>query len=146
MTHDHHHHGLASAFGGDRRLIIAIGVNVLLTVAQIIGGVFAGSLALIADAIHNLSDAAALAIALIARRIARVPADDDHTFGHGRAELIGAVFNLSWLIFIGLFLIVEAVKRLLDPQPVEGWTVVVVAGIALISPLTKLALDTSGLV
>ncbi len=122
---------MASAFGGDRRLIIAISVNVLLTVAQIIGGVFAGSLALIADAIHNLSDAAALAIALIARRIARVPADDDHTFGHGRAELIGAVFNLSWLIFIGLFLIVEAIKRLLDPQPVEGWTVVVVAGIAL---------------
>jgi len=132
VTHDHHHHGLASAFGGDRRLIIAISVNVLLTVAQIIGGVFAGSLALIADAIHNLSDAAALGIALIARRIARVPADEDHTFGHGRAELIGAVFNLSWLVFIGLFLIVEAIKRLIDPQPVEGWTVVIVAGIALI--------------
>lgn len=131
MTHGHHHHGLASAEGGDKRLLVAIGVNVLLTVAQIIGGVFSGSLALIADAIHNLSDAAALAIALIARRIARVPADEDHTFGHGRAELIGAVFNLSWLIFIGLFLIVEAIKRLLDPQPVEGWTVVILAGIAL---------------
>lgn len=131
MTHHHHHHGLASASGGDRQLIIAIGINVLLTVAQIIGGVFSGSLALIADAIHNLSDAAALAIALIARRIARVPADEDHTFGHGRAELIAAVFNLSWLIFIGLFLIVEAIKRLIDPQPVEGWTVVIVAGIAL---------------
>lgn len=131
MTHHHHHHGLASAQGGDKRLIIAIGVNVLLTIAQIIGGVFSGSLALIADAIHNLSDAAALAIALIARRIARVPADEDHTFGHGRAELIGAVFNLSWLIFIGLFLVVEAIKRLFDPQPVEGWTVVVLAGIAL---------------
>ena len=132
MTHGHHHHGLASAEGGDKRLLVAIGVNVLLTVAQIIGGVFSGSLALIADAIHNLSDAAALAIALIARRIARVPADEDHTFGHGRAELIGAVFNLSWLIFIGLFLIVEAIKRLLDPQPVEGWTVVILAGIALV--------------
>lgn len=112
-------------------MLLAIGVNVLLTVAQIIGGVFAGSLALVADAIHNLSDAGALAIALIARRIARVPADATHTFGHGRAELIGAVFNLAWLIFIGLFLIVEAVKRLVDPQPVEGWTVVILAGIAL---------------
>lgn len=131
MTHGHHHHGLASAEGGDKRLIIAIGVNVLLTVAQIIAGVFSGSLALIADAIHNLSDAGALAIALIARRIARLPADEIHTFGHGRAELIGAVFNLSWLIFIGLFLVVEAIKRLIDPQPVEGWTVVIVAGIAL---------------
>lgn len=130
-NHDHHHHGLASAEGGDKRLALAIAVNVLLTVAQIIGGVFAGSLALIADAIHNLSDAAALAIALIARRIARTPADEDHTFGHGRAELIGAVFNLSWLVFIGLFLIVEAIKRLIEPQPVEGWTVVIIAGIAL---------------
>ena len=135
MTHGHHHHGFASAQGGDRSLALAIGVNVLLTVAQIIGGVFSGSLALIADAIHNLSDAAALAIALIARRIARVPADEDHTFGHGRAELIAAVFNLSWLIFIGIFLIVEAIKRLIDPQPVEGWTVVIVAGIALVVDL-----------
>ncbi|MFT5182334.1 MAG: cobalt-zinc-cadmium efflux system protein [Alphaproteobacteria bacterium] len=130
-AHHHHHHGLTSAPGGDRKLVVAIGINVVLTVAQIIGGVFSGSLALIADAIHNLSDAAALAIALIARRIARVPADDDHTFGHGRAELIAAVFNLSWLIFIGIFLIFEAIKRLIDPQPVEGWTVVIVAGIAL---------------
>ena len=118
--------------GGDRKLVWAIAVNVLLTVAQIIGGVFSGSLALIADAIHNLSDAAALGIALIARKIARRPADANHTYGHGRAEMIGAFFNLTWLIFIGLFLIVEAVDRLFDPQPVEGWTVVIIAGIALV--------------
>ncbi len=143
MTHHHHHHGLVSAKGGDKRLIVAISVNVLLTVAQIIGGVFSGSLALIADAIHNLSDAAALAIALIARRIARIPADQEHTFGHGRAELIGAVFNLSWLIFIGLFLIVEAIKRLLDPQPVEGWTVVILASIALVVDIATVMLTYS---
>ncbi|MBT3931107.1 MAG: cation transporter [Rhodospirillaceae bacterium] len=117
---------------GDRRLIFAIAVNVLLTVAQIVGGVFSGSLALVADAIHNLSDAAALAIALIARRIARHPADSNHTYGHGRAEMIGAVFNLSWLIFIGLFLVFEAVERFFNPQPIEGWTVVVIAVVALI--------------
>ena len=143
MTHGHHHHGLISAKGGDKRLIVAIGVNVLLTVAQIVGGVFSGSLALIADAIHNLSDAAALSIALIARRIARIPADEIHTFGHGRAELIGAVFNLSWLIFIALFLIVEAIKRLLDPQPVEGWTVVILAGIALVIDIATVMLTYS---
>jgi len=57
--------------------------------------VLSGSLALVATAIHNLSDAAALAIALIARRIARQPADHNHTYGHGRAEMIGTVFNLS---------------------------------------------------
>ena len=132
--HHGHSHGPAPADtpGGDRRLVFAIVVNVLLTVAQIIGGVLSGSLALVADAIHNLSDAAALAIALIARRIARHPADSKHTYGHGRAEMIGAVFNLSWLIFIGLFLITEGVDRLFNPEPIEGWTVVIIAVIALL--------------
>lgn len=132
--HHGHSHGPAPADtpGGDRRLAIAIAVNVLLTVAQVIGGVLSGSLALVADAIHNLSDAAALAIALIARRIARHPADHNHTYGHGRAEMIGAVFNLSWLIFIGLFLITEGVERLFNPQPIEGWMVVIIAAIALL--------------
>lgn len=129
----HHSHGPVppDTPGGDRRLVFAIAVNVLLTVAQVIGGVLSGSLALIADAIHNLSDAAALGIALIARKIARRPADANHTYGHGRAEMIGAIFNLTWLIFIGLFLIVEAMDRLINPQPIEGWTVVIIAGIAL---------------
>tara|TARA_R110002110_G_scaffold414147_1_gene643267 strand:- start:129573 stop:130502 length:930 start_codon:yes stop_codon:yes gene_type:complete len=133
-THLGHSHGFAPADkpGGDRLLFFAVVVNVLLTVVQIIAGVFSGSLSLVADAIHNLSDAAALAIALIARRIARYPADDNHTYGHGRAEMIGAVFNLSWLIFIGLFLVAEGVDRLFNPQPIEGWIVVIVAAIALV--------------
>ena len=131
--HHSHSHGPAPADtpGGDKRLVFAIAVNVLLTVAQIIGGGLSGSLALVADAIHNLSDAAALAIALIARRIARHPADAKHTYGHGRAEMIAAVFNLAWLIFIGIFLVVEAVERFFNPQPIAGWTVVIIAAIAL---------------
>ena len=138
----HHSHGPVppDTPGGDRKLVFAIAVNVLLTVAQIIGGVFSGSLALIADAIHNLSDAAALAIALLARKIARQPADANHTYGHGRAEMIGAFFNLTWLIFIGIFLVIEAIDRLLDPQPVEGWIVVIIAGIALMVDVATMAL------
>ena len=140
--HHSHSHGPAppDTPGGDGRLVAAVAVNVFLTVAQVVGGVFSGSLALIADAIHNLSDAAALAIALIARKIARRPADSNHTYGHGRAEMVGALFNLTWLIFIGLFLIVEAVERLLDPQPIEGWTVVIIAGIAFIVDAVTAAL------
>ena len=138
----HHSHGPVppDTPGGDRKLVFALAVNVLLTVAQIIGGVFSGSLALIADAIHNLSDAAALAIALLARKIARQPADANHTYGHGRAEMIGAFFNLTWLIFIGIFLVIEAIDRLLDPQPVEGWIVVIIAGIALVVDVATMAL------
>lgn len=138
----HHSHGPAppDTPGGDRNLVFAIAVNVFLTVAQIVGGVFSGSLALIADAIHNLSDAAALAIALIARKIARRPADANHTYGHGRAEMIGAFFNLTWLIFIGIFLVIEAIDRLLHPQPVEGWIVVIIAGVALAVDTATMAL------
>lgn len=86
MPHDHHGHSHAhlDPSSGDRRVAVAIWANGLLTVAQIVGGIFAGSLALIADALHNFSDMAALVIAFAARKIARRPADERMTFGYGR--------------------------------------------------------------
>ncbi|WP_312412335.1 cation diffusion facilitator family transporter [Shinella sp.] len=128
MSGHHHHHG---AEGGDKRIGWAIFVNVLLTFAQIVGGIFSGSLSLIADALHNFSDAASLVIAYGARRIARRPADDAMTFGYVRAEIVAALINYTTLIVIGLYLLYEAVMRFIQPEPIEGWTVVVVAGIAL---------------
>lgn len=125
-----HNHG--SEHMSDARLWWAVTVNVLLTVAQIVGGVVSGSLALIADALHNFSDAAALGLALFARKIGRRPADKLMTFGYARAELVAALINLTTLIIVGFYLLIEAVNRFLDPQPVEGWTVVIVAGIALV--------------
>lgn len=125
----HHHHDHTDQ--SDTRLIWAVGANVALTVAQVIGGIAAGSLSLLADALHNLSDAASLGIALVARRVARKPADEKRTFGYRRAEVIGALINLTTLIIIGLYLMYEAVARVLSPEPVEGWIVVIVAGIAL---------------
>lgn len=125
--HDHGH-----AHGGDRRLVWAVVVNVLLTVAQVIGGVLSGSLSLVADALHNLNDAASLGVALVARRIARRPADVKRTFGYRRAEVIGALINLTTLIIVGLYLIYEAATRYFNPQPIEGWIVVWVASIALV--------------
>jgi cobalt-zinc-cadmium efflux system protein len=125
---------------GDRALVAAIVVNILLTVVQVVGGVLSGSLSLIADAMHNLSDAAAIGVALIAQRIGRAPADRDHTYGHGRAELIGAFVNLTWLMLLGLFLVSEGIQRLISPEAVDGWTVVAVAGIALVVDLITAAL------
>ena len=133
--HDHGH-----VHGGDKRLVGAVLVNVLLTVAQVVGGVLSGSLSLVADALHNLNDAASLGIALVARRIARRPADSKRTFGYRRAEVIGALINLTTLVIVGLYLIYEAVSRYFDPRPIAGWVVVWVAGIALVVDIVTAAL------
>ncbi len=142
MPHDHghHHHHHVDPDAGDTRVGMAVGVNLLLTVAQFIGGLLSGSLALIADAIHNLSDALSLVIAFAARKIARRPADDTMTFGYGRAEVVAALVNLTTLVVIGLLLVYEGLMRLVDPPEVEGWIVVILAGIALAVDLATVLL------
>ncbi|MBJ3762193.1 cation transporter [Maribius pontilimi] len=125
---------------GDARMAGAVAINLGLTVAQVIGGVLSGSLALIADALHNFSDALSLIIAFAARRIARKPADDTMTFGYGRAEVVAALVNYTTLIMLGLFLIYEGVTRLFDPPSIDGWIVVVLASIALAVDLVTAAL------
>lgn len=122
------------------RMAAAVGVNLLLTVAQVIGGIVSGSLAMIADALHNFSDAASLVIAFWARKIARRPADSDMTFGYGRAEIVAALINLTTLIVVGLYLIYEAVIRFFEPQEVLGWLVIVIAAVALVIDLATAAL------
>ena len=100
MPHDHGHAHI-DPDSGDRRGAIAIWGNGLLTVAQIVGGIFSGSLALIADALHNFSDMASLVIAFAARKIAPRPADERMTFGYGRVEIVAALVNYTTLILIG---------------------------------------------
>ena len=119
-------------------------INVLLTLAQIIGGIFSGSLALIADALHNFSDAASLGLAWFARKIGRRPADQLMTFGYAQGEVVAALINLTTLLIIGFYLIVEAVNRIADPQPVEGWVVIGVAGIALVIDIVTALLVRAG--
>ncbi|MEX2524782.1 MAG: cation diffusion facilitator family transporter [Gammaproteobacteria bacterium] len=128
----HHHHDDSLNESGDKRLLFSVVINAGLTVVQVIGGILSGSLSLIADALHNLGDAAALAIALFARKISRRPANRFKTFGYKRAELIAALINLIVLVVIGLYLIFEAVWRFFQPVSIEGWIVVLVAGAALL--------------
>ena len=116
---------------GDARVFWAVVVNLGLTVAQFIGGMLSGSLAMIADAVHNLSDALSLIIAFFARKISRRPADGRMTFGYGRAEVVAALINYTTLIVIGLYLVYEAVMRFIEPSGVDGWLVVIIAGVAL---------------
>ena len=126
----HHHH--IDPATGDKRVFLAIAVNLGLTVVQVIGGILSGSLSLIADALHNFSDAISLVLAFGARKIARRPRDEIMTFGYGRIEVVAALINYTTLIVIGLYLSYEAALRFVEPQPVVGWVVVIVAGIALV--------------
>ncbi|WP_284163706.1 cation diffusion facilitator family transporter [Frigidibacter sp. SD6-1] len=133
---DHHGHSHTHSHGiegkGDWQVAAAVATNLVLTVAQIVGGIIAGSVALIADAMHNLSDALALIIAFAARRIARRPAHPGMSFGYARAEVVAALVNYTTLIVICLWLGYAAVERMVDPPPVEGSVVVILAGVALI--------------
>jgi cobalt-zinc-cadmium efflux system protein len=136
----HHRHLHVDPDAGDLRIALAVLVNLGLTAVQVVGGVLAGSLALVADALHNFSDAISLVIAYVARRIARRPANADMTFGYGRAEVVAALINYTTLIVVGLYLVVEACTRFLSPEPVEGWTVVWIAAVALVVDLVTAAM------
>lgn len=143
MPHDHHDHAHLDPESGDRRVAVAIWANGLLTIAQIVGGLLSGSLALVADALHNFSDMAALLIAFGARKIARRPAHARMTFGYRRIETVAALINYTTLIIVGLYLIYEGGMRLVDPPEVQGWTVVILAGIALVIDALTAALTWS---
>ena len=139
MGHSHDH-SAENNNKSDYQLAFAVFINVLLTAVQVAGGIFSGSLSLIADALHNLSDAAAIFIALIARKIGNKIADDDYHFGYKRAEILATLLNSTTLIVIGGFLIIEAIKSYFNPTPIDGWIVVWVAAIALIIDLATAVL------
>jgi len=120
--HDHDH-GVR-----DRRLLaIALALILVFMVAEVVFGVLADSLALLADAGHMLTDAAALALAFIAAWAASLPARGRFTFGYARAEILAAQINGITLVLIALWILYEAVRRLIDPPEVQAGIVTVVA-------------------
>lgn len=106
-NHSHHHHGDLKG----RNLLISILLNILITVAQVIGGLISGSLALLSDALHNFSDVLSLIISYVANQLGKKKASTRRTFGYKRAEIIAAFVNAATLIIVAVLLIIEAVKR-----------------------------------
>ena len=116
-----HGHGHSHATGGDRRrLALALGVTLVVLVSGVVGGVVTGSLALLADAGHMLTDAAGLGVALLASSLALRPATAARTWGLGRAEVLAAVLQAALLLAVGVLIAVEGVRRLLDPPAVAS--------------------------
>lgn len=136
--HDHagHSHGLTRGEEmqgvSDTRLLWSVVLNQVLTVGQVVAGVISGSFALLSDAAHNFNDANALLIAYIARRVSRKQANERYTFGYRRAELIGAVINLTLLGVIGLYLVYQGISRFFEPVEILGWLMAAAAGLALV--------------
>lgn len=102
------------------KLIFIFILNLIITIAQIVGGIISGSLALISDAIHNLSDSFSVILAWFAQVLSRKPSTLKSTFGYKRAEILAAFINSVALIGISVYLIFEAVNRLLHPNPVDA--------------------------
>ncbi|CAA9352342.1 MAG: Cobalt-zinc-cadmium resistance protein CzcD [uncultured Gemmatimonadetes bacterium] len=124
----HHGHGHAhGAHGNRRRLGVVLVLAAVYMVAEAVGGYLAGSLALLADAGHMLSDVGALALSLFAVWIAHRPATPQRTYGYHRTEILAALANGATLIAISLFIFVEAFQRLREPQPVQGALVMWIA-------------------
>ena len=131
MSHKHNHdHGVSGL--SDSRLLWAFVINQVLTVAQVVAGILSGSTALLSDAAHNFNDANALLIAYIARRFSRKQANERFTFGYRRAELIGAIINLTLLAVIGLYLMYQGVARFFEPVEIIGWLMAAAAGLAIV--------------
>lgn len=111
--HSHHSHEISG-----KNIGIAILLNVVITVAQIIGGMLSGSVALLTDALHNFSDVVSLLLSFFTNRLAKRKSTPKQTFGYKRAEILSAFINSATLIGIAIYLIVEAAQRFLNPQAV----------------------------
>jgi cobalt-zinc-cadmium efflux system protein len=150
-AHDAHHHGHGSSHHhhdhagvGARRLWLALAVLGAFTVVEAAGGLWANSIALLAEAVHMLADCGSLLLAVIAIRVSQRPARPDRTYGHARYQPLAAYTNGLLLIAMTVGVVFEAVRRLLAPPPVEGHVMLAVALIGGVANFSALLLLTGG--
>jgi cobalt-zinc-cadmium efflux system protein len=115
MSHNHSHHEVKG-----KNLLFSIVLNIVITVAQIVGGIISGSLALISDALHNFSDVLTLIFSYIATVLSKRKASLNQTFGYKRAEIIAAFVNAISLMIVAIYLIFEAAHRFSNPQIIKS--------------------------
>ncbi len=121
-SHNHNHHSHNQLKG--RNLVISIFLNIIITVAQVIGGLISGSLALLSDALHNFTDVISLVVSYIATVLSKKSASLHKTFGYKRAEILAAFVNAATLIIIAIILIKEAVIRFQEPHEIKTGLVI----------------------
>jgi len=146
MTHDHssghaHDH---TAGANARQLTIALALTGTFLIVEVIGGLVFNSLALLSDAAHMFTDAAALAIALLAIKIGQRPADEKRTFGYRRFEILAAAFNAVLLFVVAGYVLYEGIKRIVAPEPVGSIGMLIVAAAGLVINLISMRILSSG--
>ena len=114
-----------------KKLLFTIGLNIFITLAQALGGLLSGSLALLSDALHNLTDVISLIISYVANLFTKKEASEARTFGYKRAEIIAAFVNSTFLLIIAIYLIYEAILRFYNPQEIESNVVIWLALLAI---------------
>jgi len=137
--HSHNHEDMSRS-----RFFVVTVLNVLITIAEFIGGVFSGSLSLISDAFHNLGDSLSIVISYVASRISLRNQDESNTYGYKRAQIITAFLNSIALVIICVILIVEAVRRFSHPEPIDGPVMLTVAIIGLLANAVSALLLNAG--
>lgn len=141
MSEHSHDHG-TDAHGG--RLLIAFSITCLILVAEVVGAILTGSLALVVDAGHMLTDAGGLGLALLAARLVGRPATNRRTYGFARAEVLSATAQAAVLLAVGLFVLVEGIQRLINPPEIASGTLVVFGIIGLAGNVASICVLASG--
>ena len=130
-THQHSNHNNAEASWG-KRLVVSMVMNLIIPIVQIYGGIVAGSMALISDALHNLSDFISLVINYAALIIGKRSPTFKHTFGFKRVEIFATLISVALLYGAAFYIAVEAWHRFSEPQPIAGQLVIWIAGLGFI--------------
>ena len=144
MTTGHSHApGPGDGAGHRRKLTLVLGITVTALVVEVVGAAVSGSLALLADAGHALTDAAGLTLALIAAVLAQRPATPQRTWGYRRAEVLAAAAQAAVLLAVGVFVLVEGVQRLLDPPEVASTAMLVFGVVGLVGNTVAIAVLAS---
>ena len=140
----HHDHGTAGTADHRGRLTVVLAITVAVLVVEVVGAVISGSLALLADAGHMLTDVAGLTLAVVASTLARRPATDARTWGYRRAEVVAAAGQAAVLLAVGVFILVEGAKRLFDPPEVTPGVMLVFGVVGLVGNIIGLFVLAGG--
>lgn len=131
-AHHHHHDHAATLTDVNTAFIIGILLNFIFVIIEVVAGLYIHSLSLLSDAGHNLADVAALGLSLLAYKLLKVRSNKDFTYGYRKTSILVALFNAMVLLLSIGAIVYEAIQRFFKPEPVQGTTIAIIAGIGIV--------------